>query len=258
MPRTTLVTGVSRRRGIGFAIAERLLRDQEARVFAHSYAAYDAAQRWGADPGGMTAVLTALGGDSDRLAHAEADLADPSAPEWLVHQAVERLGALDALVLNHASSQLGTVAELDANTLDSTWAINVRASLLLVRAFAEQYRRHPHGGRIVLFTSGQHREPLPAEIPYAATKGALHQITATLADALAERDITVNCVNPGPTDTGWATPEQKFFITRHMPRGRWNTPAEAANVVALLLSPDAATITGQIIDAEGGFRRFTR
>jgi 3-oxoacyl-[acyl-carrier protein] reductase len=126
-----------------------------------------------------------------------------------------------------------------------------------VRAFADQYRSHPDGGRIVLFTSGQHRGPLPTEIAYAATKGALHQITETLADALAERDITVNCVNPGPTDTGWATPEQDSFVTHHMLRGRWNTPAEAADVVALLLSPDAATITGQVIDAEGGFRRFT-
>lgn len=257
MPRTTLVTGVSRRRGIGFAIAQRLLRDHGARVFVHSYAAYDATQPWGADPGGITAVLTALGGKDDRLAHAEADLADSSAPEWLVSQAIKRLGALDALVVNHARSQQGTIAELDTNILDLTWAINVRASLLLVRAFAEQYQPHPHGGRIVFFTSGQHRGPAPTEIPYAATKGALHQITATLADALAERDITVNCINPGPTDTGWATPEQESFVTRHMPRGRWNTPVEAANVVALLLSPDAATITGQIIDAEGGFRRFT-
>ncbi|MGH3821513.1 MAG: SDR family oxidoreductase [Pseudonocardiaceae bacterium] len=257
MARTTLVTGVSRRRGIGFAIAQRLLRDKGAHVFAHSYAPHDATQPWGADPGGINAVLAALGGESDRLAHAEADLADSSAPERLVNEAVERLGTLDALVLNHARSQLGTVAELDSKTLDLTWAINVRASLLLVRAFADQYRPNPDGGRIVLFTSGQHRGPAPEEIPYAATKGALHQITATLADALAERDITVNCVNPGPTNTGWATPQQDSFVARHMPRGRWNTPAEAADVVALLLSPEAATITGQVVDAEGGFRRFT-
>jgi len=97
----------------------------------------------------------------------------------------------------------------------------------------------------------------PSEIPYAATKGALQQITRTLADALAERAITVNCVNPGPTDTGWAAPDQEAFIARHMPRGRWNTPDEAAAVVALLLAPEAATITGQVVDAEGGFRRFT-
>ncbi|MGH3847444.1 MAG: SDR family NAD(P)-dependent oxidoreductase, partial [Pseudonocardiaceae bacterium] len=136
MARTTLVTGVSRRRGIGFAIAQRLLRDEGSRVFAHSYAPYDATQPWGADPGGINAVLTALGGESDRLAHAEADLTDSSAPARLVSHAVERLGTLDALVLNHARSQLGTVTELEATTLDLTWAINVRASLLLVRAFA--------------------------------------------------------------------------------------------------------------------------
>lgn len=128
-------------------------------------------------------------------------------------------------MLNHACSQPGTVAELDASTLDLTWAINVRATLLLVWAFAAQYRPHPHGGRIVLFTSGQHRSPAPMEIPYVVTKGALHQITATLADALAERDITVNCVNPGPTDTGWASPEQDSFVARHMPRGRVEHPS---------------------------------
>ncbi len=114
--------------------------------------------------------------------------------------------------------------------------------MLLVRAFAEQYRPGPEGGRVVLFTSGQHLGPAPSEIPYAATKGALRQITRTLADALAERAITVNCVNPGPTDTGWAAPDPEALIARHMRRGRWNTPDEAADVVALLLAPEAATI----------------
>lgn len=109
----------------------------------------------------------------------------------------------------------------------------------------------------MLFTSGQHLGPMPSEIPYAATKGALQQITRTLADSLADRDVTVNCVNPGPTDTGWATPEQDAFVARQMPRGRWNSPDEAADAVALLLSSEAATITGQVLDAEGGFRRFT-
>jgi 3-oxoacyl-[acyl-carrier protein] reductase len=121
----------------------------------------------------------------------------------------------------------------------------------------EQYQTRPDDGRIVLFTSGQHLGPAPAEIPYVATKGALQHLTRTLADALAEREITVNCLNPGPTDTGWATSEQADFVARHMPRGRWNTPSEAADVVALLLAPEAATITGQVVDAEGGFRRFS-
>ena len=135
--------------------------------------------------------------------------------------------------------------------------VNVRASLLLVQVFLAQYRPGPNGGRIVVFTSGQHRGPMPAEIPYAVTKGALHQITATPADTVAGRGITVNCVNPGPTDTGWATADQDEFVARHMPGGRWNTAAEAADVVALLLSAQAGSITGQVIDAEGGFRRLT-
>jgi len=202
-------------------------------------------------------VLGALGGPSARLAHSEADLADPHAPEQLVRTAVERVGPLDALVVNHARSQLGTLEALSTDALDATWAVNVRAALLLVQAFVAQYQPTPNGGRVVLFTSGQHLGPAPSEIPYAATKGALQQITATLADALAERGITVNCINPGPTDTGWATPEQESFVARHMPRGRWNSPDEAADVVALLLSAGAATITGQVVDAEGGFRRFT-
>lgn len=94
------------------------------------------------------------------------------------------------------------------------------------------------------------------EIPYATTKGALHQLTLTLSDALIDQGITVNCINPGPTDTGWATDKIAADVRRTMPRGRWNTPEEAAGVVALLLTDDAATITGRVIDAEAGFRRW--
>lgn len=255
--RTVLVTGVSRRRGIGFAIARRLLAESGARVFAQSFSPYDATEEWGADPGGIDAVLGELGGTGERLAHLETDLSEPEAPQRLMDAAAGRFGAVDALVLNHARSQPGTLDDLTGDSLDATWQVNVRAALLLVQAFARQYRPHPAGGRVVLFTSGQHKGPATGEIPYAVSKGALQQITATLADELAERDITVNCLNPGPTDTGWATPDQDAFVARHMPRGRWNTPAECADVIALLLSPQAATITAQTLDAEGGFRRFT-
>ena len=251
MIRSALVTGGSRRRGIGFAIARRLLDDGH-RVFAHSWSPYDATEPWGADPDGIDGVLADLG---PQVAHLAADFEDPSAPARLVDAAVERFGTLDTLVVNHARSQTTGIGDLTADMLDRTWAVNVRASLLLVQAFAAQFSGA--SGRVVLFTSGQHRGPMPDEIPYIATKGALHQLTASLADALVDRGITVNCVNPGPTDTGWASSEHDAFVGRHMPRGRWNSPAEAAAVVAMLLGPDAETITGQVVDAEGGFRRWT-
>ena len=80
-------------------------------------------------------------------------------------------------------------------------------------------------------------------------------MTLSLADALASRGITVNTLNPGPTDTGWASPELAEEVGRSLPRGTWGTPDEAAAVVAWLVSDGAATVTGQIINAEAGFRR---
>ncbi|ACU98483.1 3-oxoacyl-[acyl-carrier protein] reductase [Saccharomonospora viridis] len=256
--RTVLVTGVSRVEGIGFAIARRLLADGH-RVFAQSWSPYDATEPWGADPRGIDGVLAELGG-GDSLAHMEADFAHPETPERVVQAAVERFGSLDALIVNHARSSVATLDEVTAEELDETWAVNVRATLLLVRAFAEQYRKNgpfPAGGRVVLFTSGQHLAPMASEIPYAATKGALHQLTLTLSDALVDDGITVNCLNPGPTDTGWADEELTRAVAAQLPRGRWNTPAEAAAVVSLLLGEDASTITGNVVDAEAGFRRWS-
>lgn len=250
--RTALVTGVSRRSGIGFAIARRLLRDR-ARVFVQSWSAYDAGEPWGADPAGIGGVLDALGGNPTSLAHAEVDLEAPDGPRRLVAATVQRFGQIDALVVNHARSSAGELHQISSDELDRTWAVNVRATLLLVQAFSAQC---PSGGRVVLFTSGQHLAPMKEEIPYVATKGALHQLTLTLADALADREITVNCVNPGPTDTGWAPDELTADVSQAFPRGRWNTPDEAAGVVAMLLGADAATVTGRVIDAEAGFRRW--
>ena len=107
-----------------------------------------------------------------------------------------------------------------------------------------------------MFTSGQHRAPMAAELPYAISKGAIHQMTLSLSDALIDRGITVNTVNPGPTDTGWASEDLATSVGRALPRGRWTTPDEVAEVVAWLVSEAAAIVTGSIIDAEAGFRRW--
>jgi 3-oxoacyl-[acyl-carrier protein] reductase len=251
--RRVLVTGVSRRPGIGFAITRRLLADG-ASVFAHSWTAHDAAQPHRADPTGIGGVLRALGAPDPRLAHAESDLARPETPAALVSAAVDRFGGLDTLVCNHARSSAGGLGELTAEELDLCWAVNVRATLLLVQEFAARFTGER--GRVVLFTSGQHLGPMPGEVGYGATKGALAQLVLTLSDAVVERGITVNAVNPGPTDTGWADGEPHERVRRAMPGGRWNTPDEAAGVVALLLRAEADPITGRVLDAERGFRRW--
>ena len=108
---------------------------------------------------------------------------------------------------------------------------------------------------MVLMTSGQHLAPMSREVAYAVSKGALQQATMTLADELADRGITVNTVNPGPTDTGWGLADQD--PAQKMPSGRWGEPDDAARLVAWLCSDDAGWITGQTINSEGGFRRWS-
>jgi 3-oxoacyl-[acyl-carrier protein] reductase len=258
--RVALVTGVSRRVGIGLAVARRLAA-LGAGLFVTSWAAHDREQPWGADPGGLDAVLAELGGGdaatpgAGRVEHLEADLQDPEAPDRVMAAAVEAFGHVDILVCNHARSSARGLGELTAAELDATLAVNTRAVLLLVQAFAAQHDRRP-GGRVVLFSSGQHLGPMPGELAYAASKGALVEVTASLADALADRGITVNTINPGPTDTDYVDQATRERVARRFPAGRWGAPDDAARLVAWLCTDDAAWVTGQVINSEGGFRRF--
>ena len=242
-----LVTGVSRRSSIGFAVAQLLLARGD-RVVVQSWSPHDAEQSWGADD--LAAVLAELADPP----HISVDLADPTAPARLVSAARDSVGPLSTLVAAHARSAEGRLAEVTAAEVDLCFAVNARGSLLLTQAFAAQHEPGP--GAVVLFTSGQHLAPMSAELPYAISKGAIQQMTLSLADELIDADVTVNCVNPGPTDTGWAGPGLEDAVARAMPRGRWNSPDEAAAVVAWLTGPDARSVTGQTIDAEGGFRRW--
>jgi 3-oxoacyl-[acyl-carrier protein] reductase len=93
------------------------------------------------------------------------------------------------------------------------------------------------------------------ELPYAISKGAVHQMTSSLADAVADRGITVNAINPGPVDTGWASPELVERGRHEFPAGRWGRPEDIAAVVRWLVSDESSWVTGQVINAEGGFRR---
>jgi 3-oxoacyl-[acyl-carrier protein] reductase len=242
------VTGVSRRAGIGYAIARRLL-DAGAAVFVHGWTPHDAMQQWGAEPGGTEGVAGEL-----NVPFAEEDFADPDAPGRVVSAAAAALGPLDVLVVNHARSGHGRLADLSADALDAFLHENVRAALLLVREFVARHDDSRLGGRIVLLTSGQHLAPMAGEVAYAVSKGALQQATLTLADELADRGITVNTINPGPTDTGWGLGEQE--PSPRMPFGRWGEPDDAARLILWLCSDDGRWITGQTIDSEGGFRRW--
>lgn len=248
--RVALITGASRRRGIGFAIA-RKLSSLGADLFLHSFAAYDAAQPWGAEHGGPISLVEELRRSGVRAEHADVDLQSADAPESLVRSAVRAFGHVDIMVVNHAYSTLGSLEELSAEEIERHLTVNVRASLLLAKAFAAQHDGRP-GGRIVLLTSGQHCAPMPGELAYVASKGALHQLTRSLAAHLAPRRMTVNTVNPGATDTGYAPPALHREVLALEPQGRWGEPADAARIIAWLATDDAQWITGEVINSTGG------
>jgi 3-oxoacyl-[acyl-carrier protein] reductase len=255
--RRILVTGVSRSLGIGTAIARRCAQAGAA-VAVHGNAAYDttlqypdAAHDWTPS---FVAGLSAEG--LTVVALTPSDLADPAAPAEVVAEAAAQLGGLDGLALNHAYSTHAPLGAWTAEHIDAHLSVNVRAAMLMIQAFAGQIG--PTGGAITLFTSGQYLGPMVSEIAYAVSKEAIRGLCTQAAAALAPRYIRVNCINPGPTDTGYLTGLVYDEVTRLFPAGRWGLPDDAARLVQFLHSDHARWITGQTIASEGGFDRYAR
>jgi 3-oxoacyl-[acyl-carrier protein] reductase len=250
--RVVLVTGASRRIAIGAAIARRMVSDG-ASVMVHSWSPHDDEQPWGADSGGAEALVSELRDEGGgRVEHRAADFADPQAPTDLISYVYEAFGRLDVVVANHARSSAQSLEQLTASEIDLTYAVNTRATLLLVQAFASRHDGRA-GGRVVLFTSGQYHGAMPGELPYVASKAALRELTTSLAVHLMPRGITVNCIDPGPNDTGYASPETIEAVRGRNPGRRWSTPGDTARLVAWLVSDEADWVTGQVIASDGGW-----
>lgn len=250
--RVVIVTGASRRLAIGAAIARRVVQDG-ASVLVHSWVPHDAEQPWGADPDGPEALIQDLRGVGGHAEHVSADLADPDAPAALIEAGRAAFGHVDAVVLNHARSSSQGLEELTCAELDLSYAVNTRATLLLVKAFAAQHDDGCPGGRVLLFTSGQYHGAMPDELPYIASKAALHEVTRSLAVHLIRRGISVNCIDPGPNDTGYADDATRAAVAAEHPGRRWSTPLDTAQLAGWLLSDEAAWITGQTIASDGGW-----
>ncbi|NLT30357.1 MAG: SDR family oxidoreductase [Propionibacterium sp.] len=255
--RVALVSGVSRRQGIGFAIASRLVA-RGADLFLTHHRPHDEDQPWGGDD--LEALVEELREKRDvpsqRIVDMAVDLAEDEAPEAVMERAVAEFGHVDVLICNHArSGGDGAIGDLTAEMLDGHWAVNARSALLLVQSFAAQHDGRP-GGRVVLMTSGQGLGPMPGEVAYAASKAALAGVTVTLADQLAVAGITVNTVNPGPVDTGYMTPEIMARVAPMFPIGRMGEPDDPARLIEWLVSDEGRWMTGQVLNTEGGFARW--
>lgn len=186
-----------------------------------------------------------------RAEHRAFDLAQPSTPARILDWARQAIGPPSILVNNAAHSTRDGYEALDAATLDAHYAVNMRGAMLLSAEFARRYEPG-HDGRIIFLTSGQSVGPMPDELAYAATKAATEAFVRSLAPAVAARGITVNAIDPGPTDSGWMPDETKRELRSRAPLDRLGTPEDAADLVAFLASPRSGWITGQVIHSRGG------
>jgi len=244
------VTGASRRIGIGAATCRALAADGVDIFFTH-WSSYDRTMPWGADEDGPAALQNELRGMGVRCESMEADLSTVDGPVDILDQAQARLGQPSILVNNATHSERDGYEVLNAAMLDAHYAVNIRGTILLTVEFA---RRYPGGlgGRIINLVSGQTR-PMPGELAYVATKGAIEAFTISLSAELASRGITVNAIDPGPTDTGWMSEGIKRELLLHSLQRRLGQPEDAARLIAFLASDAAGWITGEVIHSRGGF-----
>ncbi|OAZ42341.1 3-ketoacyl-ACP reductase [Microbacterium arborescens] len=277
--KTALVTGVSRRRGIGFAVATTLA-GLGANVVIHHHRPHDLDLPWGGDDldAVRDGIRSHLVGDAS-FADIAGDLSVATAAADLVDEAAAVTGALDILVCNHAKSgDDGSILDMTPQRLDAFWDVNTRATLLLTAAFAARFADVPSvprrpgdrisgskpydapRGHVVWMTSGQIHGPMVGEVAYATSKAALAGVTGTVAAELLELGIILNTVNPGPVNTGYLDPDttdrslddfDDWLATTAF--GRVGRPQDPAELIGWLCSPAGSWLVGQVLTSDGGF-----
>ncbi|MEJ2859187.1 MULTISPECIES: SDR family oxidoreductase [unclassified Saccharothrix] len=242
-----LVTGAGRSAGIAATVVLDLARAGWDVAFTY-WTPYDARMTWGAEPDApvkLQAQVEALGA---RAVAIEADLSDTEVPGGLFDRVERDLGNVTALVLCHCESVNSGLLDTTVESFDRHFAVNARATWLLIREYGLRFRGAHGTGRIVSLTS----DHTAGNLPYGASKGAMDRITLAAARELAHLGVSCNAVNPGPTDTGWMTEEHKADMIRFTPLGRIGTPQDCANLVTFLCSAEGRWVNGQLLNSNGG------
>lgn len=233
---TALITGAGRPGAIAAAVARRLAGDGWDLGLQH----YDE------DLSPLLADLTPTG---VRIHTHRADLGVATEAEATFETVEAALGEITALLLVHTHDETRGLLDTRSEHLDRHYAVNVRAALILIQAFATHLTAPD--GRIIALTSDHYT---PENLAYGTTKAALDRVVLAAANELGPRGIRANCINPGPNDTGWMSEEIRASAIRETPLGRTSLPGDTADLVEFLLSPQGGWITGQILYSNGGFR----
>ncbi|MFF1699831.1 SDR family oxidoreductase [Streptomyces sp. NPDC058257] len=242
-----LITGVGRTVGIGAGVARRLAASGWDIAFTY-WTPYDDRMSWGREPGASEVISQALAEQGASATAIEADLADPDTPARVFDEVEQRMGGVTGLVMCHCESVDSGLLDTTVESFDRHFAVNARATWLLIREFGRRFTAERGTGRIIGLTS----DHTVGNLPYGASKGALDRITLAAAHELAHLGVTANAINPGPVDTGWMPDEVREHCVRSSPLGRLGTPQDTAHLVDFLCSREGEWINGQLLMSNGG------
>lgn len=259
--KVVIVTGANNPQGIGATTALAFAREGAKVVLVYKKIdrPFDASKT---DKNGVDRYYSANAGNADTVETklkemgadymiSESDISDEEAVKKIYSDVLLKYGQADVLFNNAATDDengCDTIETITQSVIDDTFAVNVRGSILMTREFIKH--RGDYGRIINVSTDAS--QTFAGQITYGASKATLEALTRSIALEVAQYGITVNCVSPGPTQTGWIDEEFEKVVVPLIPMGQLIQPKDIADTVLFLASEQAKMITGQVIKVSGG------